>query len=81
MAIFPISGVLRGFMPSTYYQYASGINPCAALLIEKISHFLIVGYSLDYNRDWKSLPPGQVDMRVWLFVGAASSRESYNGKP
>jgi hypothetical protein len=41
MVIFPISCVLRGFMPSTYYQYASGINPCAALLIEKIPHFLI----------------------------------------
>jgi hypothetical protein len=40
MAIFPISGVLRGFMPSTYFQYVSGINPCAALLIEKIPHFL-----------------------------------------
>ena len=41
MVLFPISGVLRGFMPSTYYQYASGINPCAAVLIEKIPHFLI----------------------------------------
>ncbi len=41
MVIFPISCVLREFMPSTYYQYASGINSCAALLIEKIPHFLI----------------------------------------
>jgi hypothetical protein len=45
MAIFPLSGVLRGFPPSTYIKYASphtagqaGENPCAALLTEKISH-------------------------------------------
>jgi len=38
MAIFPMSGVLRGFPPSTYFKYASGENPCAALLIEKIPH-------------------------------------------
>jgi hypothetical protein len=40
MANFPMGGVLRGFMPSTYCKYASGINPCAALLIKKIPHFL-----------------------------------------
>jgi hypothetical protein len=39
MANFPMGCVLRGFMPSTYYQYASGINPCAALPIKKLSHF------------------------------------------
>jgi len=39
MALFPVSGVLRGFLPSTYEPYASGKNPCAALLIEKIAHF------------------------------------------
>ena len=33
-----MSGVLRGFLPSTYLEYASGENPCAALLIEKIPH-------------------------------------------
>jgi hypothetical protein len=40
MAIFPISGVLRWLMPSMYCKYASGLNPCAVLLIEKIPHFL-----------------------------------------
>jgi len=39
MDLFPLSGVLRRFPPSTYLQYASGKNPCAALLNEKISHF------------------------------------------
>jgi hypothetical protein len=46
MAIFPMSGVLRGFPPSCpaciwrgdVLKYASDENPCAALLIEKISH-------------------------------------------
>jgi len=38
MAIFPMSGVLRGFPHSTYFKYASGENPCAVLLIEKIPH-------------------------------------------
>jgi hypothetical protein len=41
MALFPMGGVLRGFSPSTYYQYASGKNPCAALPIEKIAHLRI----------------------------------------
>jgi hypothetical protein len=39
MALFPMRGVLREFSPSTYQQYASGQNSCAALLIEKIAHF------------------------------------------
>jgi hypothetical protein len=39
MALFPPSVVLRGFKPSTYWQYASGLNPCAASLNEKIAHF------------------------------------------
>jgi len=39
MAFFPMSGVLREFLPSTYKQYASGKNSCAALLIKKIAHF------------------------------------------
>jgi hypothetical protein len=49
--------------------------------MKKLTEPSVMGCSLDYNRDWKSLPPGQADMRVWLFVGAASSRESYNWKP
>gem|GEM_PF-1803835 len=40
MDLFPLSGVLRGFPPSTYSKYASDKNPCAALLGEKISHLL-----------------------------------------
>jgi hypothetical protein len=39
MDLFPLSGVLRGFLPSTYLKYASGKNPCAVLLTEKTSHF------------------------------------------
>ncbi len=39
MANFPMGSVLRGFTPSTYSKYASGINPCAALHIKKLSHF------------------------------------------
>ncbi len=39
MDLFPLSCVLRGFLPSTYSKYASDKNPCAALLTEKISHF------------------------------------------
>jgi hypothetical protein len=39
MAIFPMSGVLRGFPPATYKLVRLGENPCAALLTEKISHF------------------------------------------
>jgi len=39
MALVPMSGVLRGFLPSTYFKYASGKNPCAALLIKTIAHF------------------------------------------
>jgi hypothetical protein len=30
-------GVLRGFLPAAYGKYAAGRNPCAALIIEKIS--------------------------------------------
>ena len=32
--------VLRGFLPSTYFEYVEGKNPCAALTIEKITHLL-----------------------------------------
>jgi hypothetical protein len=39
-----MSGVLRGFPTSTYRKHASGENPCAALLIEKISHLQIGNY-------------------------------------
>jgi hypothetical protein len=38
MAIFPMSCVLRGFLPSKYFMYAEGKKPCAALLIKKIPH-------------------------------------------
>jgi hypothetical protein len=41
MYLFPLCGVLRGFLPSTYQSYASGKNPCAALHSEKISHLKI----------------------------------------
>ncbi len=39
MVIFPIVGVLRGVLFSTYLKYASNRKPCAALTIEKIPHF------------------------------------------
>jgi hypothetical protein len=39
MALFPMSGVLRGLTSSTYKKVRLVINPCAALLIEKIAHF------------------------------------------
>jgi len=42
MDLFPLSRILRGFLPSTYSKYASDKNPCAALLSEKISHFLSI---------------------------------------
>jgi len=44
MAFFPMSYVLRGFPFAAYAmyaflsRYAGNENPCAALLIEKISH-------------------------------------------
>ena len=38
MAIFLVSYVLRGFLPSKYFTYAEGKKPCAALLIKKIPH-------------------------------------------
>ena len=40
MVLFTMSGVLRGFLPSTHLKYDSRKNPCAALLIEKIPHLL-----------------------------------------
>jgi hypothetical protein len=41
MVIFPMSGVLRGFPPSTYCKYASGENPCAApAKMSGISHLI-----------------------------------------
>ena len=33
-----MSVILREFKPSTYHQYAEGLNPCAAALIKKIPH-------------------------------------------
>jgi hypothetical protein len=41
MAIFPMSGVLPGFPPAAYSKVRLNENPCAALLIKKIAHFLI----------------------------------------
>jgi len=41
MALFALLCVLRGFPPSTYLKYASGKNPCAALIRTKIAHFWI----------------------------------------
>jgi hypothetical protein len=38
MDLFPMGGVLRRFLASTYKMYASAKNLCAALPIEKISH-------------------------------------------
>jgi hypothetical protein len=42
MALFPMSGVLRGFAPAAYEKAVCGVlyvhlneNPCAALLIRK----------------------------------------------
>jgi hypothetical protein len=37
MDLFPIGGVLRRWLTSTYWMYASAKNLCAALPIEKIS--------------------------------------------
>jgi hypothetical protein len=39
MAFIPLSFVLRGFTTSTYYKYASVINPCAVVLNGKNPHF------------------------------------------
>ena len=41
MALFPMSGVLRGFSACDVLDVRLGGNPCAALLIEKIAHFQI----------------------------------------
>jgi hypothetical protein len=41
MALFPVSGVLRGFSACAVLDVRLGGNPCAALLIEKIAHFQI----------------------------------------
>jgi len=38
MALFPMSGVLRGFSVAAYLSTALTKKPCAALLIEKIAH-------------------------------------------
>jgi len=38
MALFPLSGVLRGFCACDVGKVRLGINPCAALLREKIAH-------------------------------------------
>ena len=39
--LFPMSGVLRGLPSAAYPNVRLNENPCAALLIEKISHFWI----------------------------------------
>jgi hypothetical protein len=44
MALFPMSGVLRGFTPAVP-NIRLGTNPCAALLIKKIAPFCIGNYS------------------------------------
>jgi hypothetical protein len=41
MALFPMSRVLRGFSACDVLKVRLGVNPCAALLIEKIAHFRI----------------------------------------
>jgi hypothetical protein len=41
MALFPMSGVLRGFSACDVLDVRLGGSPCAALLIEKIAHFQI----------------------------------------
>jgi len=39
MAIFSLSGVLRGFLLTTVQEVRLSINPCAALLNKKVAHF------------------------------------------
>jgi hypothetical protein len=40
MDLFPMGGVLRGFPPAAYPDdLRLDENPCAVLIIEKISHF------------------------------------------
>jgi hypothetical protein len=49
MALFPMSGVLRGFSVAAYLSTALTKKPCAALLIEKIAHLqreTIMGYKI-----------------------------------
>jgi len=41
MALFPMSGVLRGFSACDALDVRLGGNPCAALLIEKTARFRI----------------------------------------
>jgi hypothetical protein len=41
MALFLMSRVLRGFSACDVPHVRLGVNPCAALLIEKIAHFQI----------------------------------------
>jgi hypothetical protein len=48
MAIFPMSGVLPEFPPATYQKVRLNENPCAALRIKKIAHFLIGNYLLKF---------------------------------
>ena len=40
MALFSMSGVLRGFLSAAYYNVRLNKNPCVALLIEKKISFL-----------------------------------------
>jgi len=44
MALFPMSGVLRGFSACGVPDVRLGGNPYAALLIKKIAHFQIGNY-------------------------------------
>jgi hypothetical protein len=41
MALFPMSGVLRGFHACDVLDVRLGENPCAALLTGKTAHFQI----------------------------------------
>jgi hypothetical protein len=60
MALFPMSGVLRGFSACDVPDVRLGGNPCAALLIKKIAHFQMETYQRylliqDYCSDKHSL--------------------------
>jgi len=56
MAIFPMSCVLRDFLPSTYFKYAEGKKPCAAELIKKIPYlWMETSFKLSGSSDIKPL--------------------------
>ncbi|MBT8332078.1 MAG: hypothetical protein KJP06_07085 [Deltaproteobacteria bacterium] len=54
MDIFPMSCVLRNFLPATYVKYAAGRKSCAAELIKKISHFWIENSNKFNNGNYKA---------------------------